>query len=256
MVSSSLWLRGILVFCSFSIFLLSGCTAQEEKEFNDALRRALIQEARNQVNNATNNLVQGAEHALGIGGECRFDSDCTAMCEGSVYWKRGCDPRTDKCMKTFDTDCHAQTTVVGNYDFAKLCAASGCADDTASIHAKKEELIAQANEYTAAMQQTTALRQTAAKNCIGALADVTDKLIIDTALTFGRLPTSTTSIYSITTKQTINTLGGAATGGTRMSAEEFISLNCNAVKALDTDFALASKKRDIVMEEAKAFEGR
>jgi len=41
-----------------------------------------------------------------------------------------------------------------------------------------------------------------------------------------------------------------------MPAEEFISLNCNAIRALGTDYAVASKKRDLAMEQAKLYEGR
>jgi len=246
-----------LIACALAaslLFFAFGCTAEEEKEFNQALMQGIQQEAVKGVKNATGGLVDLGGAAPK--GECRFDSDCTSVCEGNVFWKRGCDAQADKCVKTFDTDCSAQATAFGQDSFQKLCAASGCADDNGAIHARKEELVSQANDYSAAMQQTTELRQIAAKNCIGALADVTDKLIIDTALSFGRLPRSTTSIYSITTKQTVNTLGKAASGGGKMSAEEFISLNCNAIKALDNDYALLSKKRDLIMEQAKLYAGK
>ncbi len=247
-----------LVACALAMGLLLfafGCTAQEEKEFNAALMQGIQQEAVKGVKNATGGLVDLGGSAPK--GECRFDSDCASVCEGNVFWKRGCDAQTDKCVKTFDTDCSAQVTAFGEDSFPKLCTTSGCVDDSDSIHARKEELVSQANDYSAAMQQTTELRQVAAKNCISALADVTDKLIIDTALSFGRLPRSTTSIYSMTTKQTVNTLGKAASGGSgKMSAEEFISLNCNAIKALDSDYALISKKRDLVMAQAKLYEGK
>jgi len=240
---------GLLLLFAF------GCTAQEEKEFNQALMQGIQQEAVKGVKNATGGLLDLG--GMVQKGECRFDSDCASVCEGNVFWKRGCNAQTDKCVKTFETDCGAQATAFGEDSFPRLCTASGCADDTAAIHARKEELVSQANDYTAAMQQTTELRQVAAKNCIGALADVTDKLIIDTALSFGRLPTGTTSIYSVTTRQTVNTLGKAASGGSgKMSAEEFISLNCNAIKALDSDYALLSKKRDLVMAQAKLYEGK
>ena len=232
-----------------------GCTAQEEKEFNAALMQGIQQEAVKGVKNATGGLLNLGGAAPK--GECRFDSDCASVCEGSVFWKRGCDAQTDKCVKTFDTDCGAHAAAFGEDSFPKMCTTSGCVDDTSAIHARKEELVSQANDYTAAMQQATELRQVAAKNCIGALADVTDKLIIDTALSFSKLPTSATSIYSMTTKQAVNTLGKAASGGSgKMSAEEFISLNCNAIKALDSDYALFSKKRDLVMAQAKLYEGK
>ena len=102
------------------------------------------------------------------------------------------------------------------------------------------------------MQQTTSLRQIASKNCIAGLSDVTSKLIIDTAVSFGTLPTKMIDVLSDNTNRLVDQL---ADSGTKMSPEEYISLNCNAVKALDTDYALLSKKRDLVIAQAKPFEG-
>lgn len=245
----------LAIFSLVSFTYFSGCTKEDEAEFNKAIMEGIKQEAANTVKNATGGLIGGGNDKPKPNAECRFDSDCKPVCEGNVYWKKGCDAQTDKCVKTFDTDCASQYTVVGEFSFGKVCRASGCADDASAIRAKKSALVAEANDYTAQMQEATALRQTAAKNCISALSDVTDKLIIDTAMTFARLPRSPTSIYSLTTKNTIDRIGTAAAPNTKMSAEEFISLNCNAIKALDTDYALASKKRDIVMKQAEAFAG-
>jgi len=247
----------VAVMLSFALFLLFGCTKEEEKQFNDAIMEGVKQSAIDTLTGKGNSSISISMGDDTKKGECRFDSDCAPECDGGVFWKKGCDAQTDKCVRTFDTDCSAQFTYIGSDSFSKLCTPSCCVEDTDAIRASKDDLISQANDYTAAMQEATELRQIAAKNCISALADVTDKLIIDTALTFGRLPKSSTSIYSVTTKQTINTLGNAATGGSgKMSAEEFISLNCNAIRALDTDYAVASKKRDLVMEQAKLYEGR
>lgn len=237
------------------LFLFYGCTAQEEKEFQQALQEAAIHEAKCKVGLATN---CSNDSTITIGeskprGECRFDSDCSPVCEGSVFWKKGCDPQMDRCVKTFDTDCSAQKTTVGKYDFPKLCSTDGCREDTDAIHAKKEELIEQANKYTAAMQQTTQLRQVAAKNCISMLEDVTNNLIVSTALIYS-VPTGVADLYSATTQQIIDQLNSAASK--KMSPEEYIALNCKAVQALDSDYALLSKKRDLVMEDARPFEGR
>jgi len=43
---------------------------------------------------------EGAEASV-----CKYDSDCAPVCEGSVAWKRGCNPRENVCEKTFETDC-------------------------------------------------------------------------------------------------------------------------------------------------------
>lgn len=249
------------VFALFSVLLvsfiiISGCTKEEEEEFNAALMEGVKQEAANTVKNATGGLIGGGTDKPKPTRECRFDSDCKPVCEGNTFWKRGCDAQTDKCVKTFDTDCSSQYTSIGEFSFEKLCYASGCADAAASISDKKSELIAEANGYTAQMEQANELQQVASKNCRSALADVTDKLIIDAALSLGKIPKSTTSIYSMTTKQTVERIGKAAMPSNKMSAEEYIALNCKAVESLGTDFALASKKRDIVMKQAEAFAGR
>lgn len=240
--------------------MLSGCTEEEKRAFERIIFQSLVEEGKCKVG-----LGQNCSNKSGVSvefetptpvGECRFDSDCSSLCEGSMFWKRGCDARTNMCVKTFDTDCGAQTTDFGSYRFPQLCAATGCTNDTASIHAEKEELVALANNYSYAMQRTTELRLLANKNCPNGLAEVTNSLIIDTAVTSSSLPTSVVSVYSDTTKQAIQTIGDAANPSGQMSAEEFISLNCNSMRALDTDFALISKKRDKAMEDAQLFAGQ
>lgn len=256
--------RFFVFLCIALLILFYGCTAEEEKQFEQDLEKEMVKQAQHNAENAINDTigstVKGVKDALGLGngnnqtsGECRFDSDCTAICESSVYWKRGCDAQTNKCIKTFDTDCAANPTLISSYSFAKLCTTGGCIEDTDSIHAKKEELVAKANDYTAAMQQTTSLRQVAAKNCISALADVTDNLIISTALTFS-IPGKAADLYTEVARNMIEVIGNA--GSSKMSAEEYISLNCNAIKVLDTEYALLSKKRDIVIKDAETFAGR
>ncbi len=186
-------------------------------------------------------------------GGCRFDSDCSPACEGQVFWKRGCDAQTSLCKNTFETDCAGEKTVIGTFEFPKLCSSAGCVEDTNAISSKKKELISTANDYTAAMQRTTELRQVASKNCLSALGDVTNKLIIETAITFSNLPSRMADVVTDQTKQALDLL---SSNNNTMSTEEYISLNCNAVKTLDVEYLVLSKKRDKVMEQAKAFEGR
>ena len=249
----------ILIFvCIVTLMFIYGCT---DEDINSALQESL----HNQIKNTTglNIDTSGLNFTPFIGsgdnntdnfGQCRFDSDCTFACEGNVYWKYGCDAQTNSCVKTFDYDCSAQNTVVGEFSFQKICTYDGCKEDTTAIHAKKEELISQANKYTATMQETDALRTIASKNCRGALADVTNRLIIETAISMSS-PTSTmVGLWSDTTKQAVETLSTA--NSNTMSAEEYISLNCNAVNSLTTDFNLISKKRDLVMTQAEQFSGK
>ncbi len=185
--------------------------------------------------------------------QCRFDSDCSPICEGSKYWQRGCSIQTNSCIKTFETDCSQSQTIVGSHSFSKLCSHNGCVDDDDRIHQKKEELIGQANNYTSAMQQVTILRQAASRNCLSALSDVTNNLIVSTALIYS-IPSSTADLYGATTQQIIDQINNAVSK--KMSAEEYIALNCNAVRVLDTEYSVLSLKRDKVMQDASTFEGR
>ena len=241
--------------------LLFGCTEEDSKLFSDAIMKEAGKQIVNEMNpfKGDKNNNSKTPEAETPKGECRFDSDCNAVCEGNVFWKKGCDAQTNKCVKTFETDCSAEKTTVGEFSFAKLCSlgSKGCAEDAESISKKKSELVTQANTYSAAMQETTKLRQIASKNCISALSDVTNKLIIDTGVSFGSLPRQLIDVLGDNVKTLIDTIANhPSVVGPSMSSEEYISLNCNAVKAFDTEFAVLAKKRDLVIEKAKAFEGR
>lgn len=260
--------QAVAVVFIISFLLLAGCTDEDiNKAFQDSVKQSIHDQVKNATGIDAGGLINASVDllnqtgALNIangnetgGGECRFDSNCAALCEGNTYWKRGCDAQANKCAKTFDYDCGQKMTAVGEFSFVQTCTPSGCTDDTGAIHAKKEDLVASANRYSAAMQQTTALRQIASKNCIGALADVTNRLIVETAVSMSSPTSSAVGLWTDTTKQAVETLGTA--NSEKMSAEEFISLNCNAVKSLDMDYALLSKKRDLVMAQAEAFAGR
>ena len=252
----------IAIFCFVLLIFLYGCTAEEEQDIEKAIAAAAINQAKCKIglgvncsdtnititlqNDTTNNQNTTSR-------SCRFDSDCSTFCEGTVFWKQGCDPRINACVKTFDTDCSQLSTTIGESSFPLRCTKYGCINNTEAIHNQKETLIGQANNYTAAMQQATQLRQIASKNCISALSDVTTQLIVNTALMYS-IPSQVADLYSLTTQQIIDQLNNAAS--TRMSAEEYISLNCNAVRALDSDYRLLSQKRDRVMQQAQQYAGQ
>jgi hypothetical protein len=96
----------------------------------------------------------------------------------------GCNARSNTCEKTFETDCIAERTTVGSFEFAKLCTLDGCADDTARIAAFRNDLSADALKFQNLMQEVDKARVAAHNNCLSALSDVTNKFIIDSAMTF------------------------------------------------------------------------
>src|SRR3989338_2412912 len=91
----------------FVLFFLVGCT---EEELNQLLCEKpegwkMKLYCWTQQNSGNDDSTSGPTSNDNSGKECRFDSDCSTICEGDVFWKRGCDPQTDKCKKTFETDC-------------------------------------------------------------------------------------------------------------------------------------------------------
>ncbi len=199
-----------------------------------------------------------AEEPSEPAGECRFDSDCDPLCEGTVLWAQGCDARTNKCVKTFDDDCAKVSFPVAGYTFPGVCArgpqALFCTVSKAALQAQKDELVAEGNDYTADMQETTRLRQHFVKECLDTLADVTDKFIIDSAMMLKKMPTKMFSVLSSNLQKLINYGLDKAIGADKpnMSPEEYIAWTCNMSKVLDTDHALLDKKRGQVLDELEA----
>lgn len=180
-------------------------------------------------------------------GECRIDSDCTPICEGDVRWKRGC-MSTKKCEKTFDFDCSAEKETFGGLSFGKECISGGCVRDTAAIAAARAEITEEANKLSADMDTTTKMMMKAQDNCINGLSDVTNKLIIDTALLMASPPSSLLGIGSSTTNEIVNKL---SSDPSKMSPEEFIAHNCNLVEPLDNDISIMDKKRKNLIQQAR-----
>lgn len=188
-------------------------------------------------------------------GECRFDSDCGGICEGNIYWKRGCDAQTNTCKKTFSDDCAEIEDKFGSYTVSQICMPNGCQTDTVAIGNKKKELTDKKQElsdqvknWLAARQETTELMMTSNKNCLNALAEITNKLIIDSATKLAMLPKT---FWDVTSDVTNNLLDQLSSNPKVMSAEEFISLNCNLYKALQTDLDVLEKKIKKAQDEYK-----
>ncbi len=191
---------------------------------------------------------------------CKYDSECPSICEGNVKWKQGCNPRTGKCIKTFDYDCQKQTETFGDYSFGKICTKGECVRDGVSIEEKKQELMTQKQGLSNEVKDMLASKQEVQmvwvpyyyKRCHNALADVTNKLIIDSALTLRSPPSKMSDVISSSTQDLINALLSETTeSSTEISAEEFISWNCNYYKALQADLTAFDKKIELKQGEVR-----
>lgn len=182
-------------------------------------------------------------------GECKHDSHCPALCEGNIMWKQGCNARTNTCEKTFDYDCTAQTETVAAMSFGKICQAGECVRNTAAIQQKRTELSQQVKDWLNQRLEVTQLMQDANKNCLSALSDVTNKLIIDTAMKVASPPSA---LLDVGTDATMGIMDALASDPDAMSTEEFISLNCNLYKSLQTDLDVLEKKIDQAQDQARA----
>ena len=127
-------------------------------------------------------------------GECKFDSDCDAMCEGDVAWKMGCNARTDTCEKTFDTDCSTDIEVFGNLDFSKVCGEGVCVRDTESINETRANLLGEKALWSNTVKEINGVRLEinqamldANKNCLNGLADMTNLAIVEFANRVGNI---------------------------------------------------------------------
>lgn len=184
-------------------------------------------------------------------GDCKYDSECPSICEGDVRWNRGCNPRTGECIKTFDYPCKEHTDTFGDYSFGRICVGGECVRDDASVNAKKAELQAEKKQISDEVKDMLAAKQELQEvwipyyyaRCHNALADVTNKLIIDTAMMLRSPPSKFSDITSSTSQDLINTMLSQTTESTtEMSPEEFIAWNCNFYNALYQDLAIYDTK--------------
>jgi hypothetical protein len=181
---------------------------------------------------------------------CEYDSDCEPICEGDVMWKRGCNPRTNKCENTFDTDCSTSKVTVGSKVYSKSCANGACTTD-----AIKEQLLALKTEKSDQVKALIAKKQTAQqvmmdanKKCINGLAEVTNKLIIDTGLS---LASPAKKLADVASDVTNSLLDNMVDDSKRMNAEEFIALNCKLYESLKNDIRIIENKIDKLAKEAE-----
>lgn len=193
--------------------------------------------------------------------ECRFDSDCGYTCTGNTLWKRGCDAQTNKCKNTFDTVCDEKYTQAGNYKFSYICKVTGdkqasCVKDSASIDAEILKVETQLKDVNSRSQQGTALYSKTAKNCISALSDVTNNLIVSSAKDIGFPITSLADAVTNYVEEGLKfALSGSFSAYTpTMSVEDFIKINCGAERALKDVLTSLGKKQDELIQKLKYLE--
>jgi len=121
-------------------------------------------------------------------GDCKYDSDCDPICEGEVAWKMGCNPRENKCIKTFDTDCGADIEYFSSLEVPKTCSEGICVRDDASIEELRGKLEAESKLWSDTVKAINATRDDLSiamldsnKQCLNGLADMTNLLILEGA---------------------------------------------------------------------------
>ncbi len=125
-------------------------------------------------------------------GECKYDSDCDAICEGNIAWKMGCNPRTNACEKTFDTNCSDDVEVFSEMSFPKICHNGSCDRDLEAIEEKRALLQKEKDMWLEAGKMINSTRNDinvamldANKNCINGIADMTNLAIVEFATRVG-----------------------------------------------------------------------
>lgn len=127
-------------------------------------------------------------------GECKYDNECDAICEGDVKWKMVCNGRTNKCEKHRDTDCSSETEVFGELEFGQICSDGECVRDGETITATKRMLEAEKAIWSQAVKDINNARADinvamldANKNCINGIADMTNLAIVEFATKVGSI---------------------------------------------------------------------
>ncbi len=169
-------------------------------------------------------------------GECKYDSDCKSFCEGNVMWKQGCNARTNKCEKTFDYNCAEQSDTLQGHSEPKVCLSDKCMFNKNAFLDYRKQLSDEAKALLQEKQELTALMLQVNKNCLNGIADVTNKLIIDTAQMAATVLTPTKGLDKLGdfieagTMQLIDGVKASPPMGTK--PEDYIALNCNLYKAI------------------------
>ena len=199
-------------------------------------------------------------------GECKYDSDCSSICEGSVMWKRGCNPRGNKCEKTFDTDCQGEVESFGELSFPKVCQNGECMRDTEGIGNKKRELEAEKQRLSDEAKSINANRDDLKnamldtnKNCINGIADMTNVAILEFATRIAALSGGFPNFTDVLPDYINDNLnkayaymsGEPAEEEKKLKPHEYIKLNCDLYEYFKGMLAETDDELDQTIDEAK-----
>lgn len=192
-------------------------------------------------------------------GDCQLDSDCAPVCEGNKLVKRWCNLNTAECepqAEAFWTDCTEMIDTIGGVDVVRVCKGSGCVVDETQLQSSRDDLRDQYNEYTYARQEVTQLRLKYNRDCLRALSDVTNKLIIDSAMMLKSVPTKMMDLVTDNVQKLIETGVSEMSGDKpKMSTEEYIAYSCNMNKVLTQELKLIDKKQENLLVRIKEIDG-
>jgi hypothetical protein len=178
-------------------------------------------------------------------GECKYDNECPATCEGNIKWKRGCNARTNTCENTFDTNCSSDVETFGEFAVSKICTNGECVRDEKNINQKRSELEAikknMSDEVKAINAQRDDLKNVmldANKNCINGIADMTNVAILEfstriASVMAGGFPDIASASVDYVS-DALNKISAAvdteAPEDKKLKPEEYIKLNCDLYK--------------------------
>jgi hypothetical protein len=200
-------------------------------------------------------------------GECKFDSDCDAICEGDIMWKMGCNPRENACEKTFDTDCSANQEEFGELSFSQLCQGGECVRNNEAIDAKKAELTSEQKKWSdqlkainAGRDDLTWLMLDTHKDCINGIADMTNVVIMEfatrvSAVIAGGAPDAAGAAVDYV-GEGLNRLfaysdGEVPTGEEALKPHEYIKLNCDLYNYFKSELSGSDAGVDEAVENAR-----
>lgn len=220
---------------------------------------------------------------------CKYDSDCDPICEGNVAWKMGCNPREDKCEKTFDTDCSADVEEFSSLSFPKVCSEGACVRDDSSIGNMRSQLEGEKQYWSETVKAINSTRQDlntamldANKNCINGIADMTNVAIIEfstriASVLAGGIPdiasmsaTAAEKAAGLMSENMKNLAGGAvdyageavnrlynyssgepSEEDKKLKPHEYIKLNCDLYDYFKNVLAESDNDLDVALGEAK-----
>jgi len=152
-------------------------------------------------------------------------------------WKQGCNARTNKCEKTFDYNCAEQSDTIQDHAEPRICLNGACIFNKNAFLNYRQQLSTEAKGLLQEKQELTALMLEVNKNCINGIADVTNKLIIDTA----QLAATALAPAAGISKRLNEFIGEGvvqlieeikASPPMKTKPEDYIALNCNLYKQI------------------------